>query len=216
MPESKSTKKSASAAKTKPKAAAKKAAAPRKAAAKKSTASKAATTKVAAKKTSKAAPKKTVAKKAAPKKAAAKKSKAAAKPAGDEVSVTPAETLKSMTKEDMERDAEMQALVEETEEAIEAASADATGNVRNRTAKQKAVINERVRVLIRLSKEQGYLTYKDINDNLPESVNSTEDIENVITILENLDIDVIGAEEVERYKQRLEEHWSTKFASISW
>lgn len=67
-------------------------------------------------------------------------------------------------------------------------------------------MNERVRNLIRKSKEQGYLTYGDINEELPETVESASEIENVITILENLDIDIIDSEEVELYKQRLEEH----------
>jgi len=66
-------------------------------------------------------------------------------------------------------------------------------------------VNDRIRTLIRLSKEQGYLTYKDINDELPETIESPSEIENVITILENLDIDIIDSEEVELYKQRLEE-----------
>jgi RNA polymerase primary sigma factor len=67
-------------------------------------------------------------------------------------------------------------------------------------------VNDRIRLLIRKSKEQGYLTYQDINDELPETVDSPSEIENVITILENLDIDIIDSEEVELYKQRLEEH----------
>jgi RNA polymerase primary sigma factor len=66
-------------------------------------------------------------------------------------------------------------------------------------------VNDRIRSLIRLSKEQGFLTYKDINDQLPETVDSPSEIENVITILENLDIDIIDSQEVEMYKQRLEE-----------
>ncbi len=71
---------------------------------------------------------------------------------------------------------------------------------------EKAEVNDKIRSLIRKSKEQGYLTYKDINDELPETVDSPTEIENVITILENLDIDIIDSQEVEVYKQRLEEH----------
>jgi len=69
----------------------------------------------------------------------------------------------------------------------------------------KGVINEKIGGLIRLAKEQGFLTYKDINKALPGSVESAEEIENVITILENLEIDIIESEDVEMYKQRLEE-----------
>ncbi len=68
-----------------------------------------------------------------------------------------------------------------------------------------ASINEKIRYLIRLSKEQGYLTFDDINDALPESVDNPEDIENVISILQNLEIDILDPEEVDSYKQRQEE-----------
>ncbi|MGD1032739.1 MAG: RNA polymerase sigma factor region1.1 domain-containing protein, partial [Opitutaceae bacterium] len=38
-------------------------------------------------------------------------------------------------------------------------------------------INEKIRQLIRLSKEQGYLTFDDINEALPESVENQEEID---------------------------------------
>ncbi len=66
-------------------------------------------------------------------------------------------------------------------------------------------MNEKVRSLIRLAKEQGYLTFDDINEALPESVDNPEDIESVISILQNLEIDILDADEVEGYKQRQEE-----------
>jgi RNA polymerase primary sigma factor len=66
-------------------------------------------------------------------------------------------------------------------------------------------INDKVRSLIRLSREQGYLTFSDINAALPESVDSPEEIENVINILENLEIQVIDHQEVESYKQKMED-----------
>jgi len=66
-------------------------------------------------------------------------------------------------------------------------------------------LNEKIRQLIRLAKEQGYLTVQDINKSLPDSVNNPEEIENVISILENLEIDILDAEEVENYKARMEE-----------
>ncbi len=66
-------------------------------------------------------------------------------------------------------------------------------------------LNEKIRYLIRLSKEQGYLTYADINEALPESVDNPEDIENVISILQNLEIDILDPDEVDNYKQRQEE-----------
>src|SRR3569623_3488490 len=67
------------------------------------------------------------------------------------------------------------------------------------------VINEKIRYLIRLSKEQGYLTFDDINEALPESVENQEEIDNVLSILQNLDIEILEPDQVEDYKQRQEE-----------
>jgi RNA polymerase primary sigma factor len=66
-------------------------------------------------------------------------------------------------------------------------------------------INEKIRYLIRLSKEQGYLTFDDINEALPESVENQEEIDNVLSILQNLEIEILEPEQVEDYKQRQEE-----------
>ncbi len=66
-------------------------------------------------------------------------------------------------------------------------------------------INDKIRYLIRLAKEQGYLTYTDINEAVPDLVDNPEDIENVISVLQNLDIDILDPDEVEGYKQRQEE-----------
>ena len=66
--------------------------------------------------------------------------------------------------------------------------------------------NDRIKDLIRLAKQQGYLTFTDINQALPESVDSAEEIENIISILENLEVDIIDSEEVEAYKARLAAH----------
>lgn len=76
---------------------------------------------------------------------------------------------------------------------------------RRNTAKAQEKLNERIRVLIRLSKEQGFLTYKDINKALPDSVNNPEEIENVISILQNLEVEILDDNEVEAFKARLEE-----------
>ncbi len=91
-----------------------------------------------------------------------------------------------------------------------AAAASATENA-TKEFKEKALenlsgdLNDKIRYLIRLSKEQGYLTYADINEALPESVDNPEDIENVISVLQNLEIDILDPQEVDNYKQRQEE-----------
>jgi RNA polymerase primary sigma factor len=66
-------------------------------------------------------------------------------------------------------------------------------------------INEKIRQLIRQSKEQGYLTFDDINEALPDSVENQEEIDNVLSILQNLEIEILEPDQVEDYKQRQEE-----------
>src|SRR5476651_1326374 len=96
-----------------------------------------------------------------------------------------------------------------TSEAVEAALArvrapDAPGAEGAETAAPGG-INEKIRQLIRLSKEQGYLTFDDINEALPESVENQEEIDNVLSILQNLEIEILEPDQVEDYKQRQEE-----------
>ncbi|MES2308077.1 MAG: RNA polymerase sigma factor RpoD [Verrucomicrobiota bacterium] len=60
---------------------------------------------------------------------------------------------------------------------------------------------DRLKELIRLAKEQGYLTFDDLNEALPDSTNNPEEIEGVMTFLRTLEIDIIEASEVDRFKQ---------------
>jgi RNA polymerase primary sigma factor len=161
----------------------------KKAPVKKASAKKAATKKAVAKKAAKKAPaKKAVAKKAVAKKAATKKTaKKKAEKSAEEAKAAIKKALKAVK-------AKRKAAKKSGKDQIETPIGEKGGDV-----------NDRIRSLIRQSKEQGYLTYKDINDQLPETVDSPAEIENVITILENLDIDIIDSEEVELYKQRIEE-----------
>jgi RNA polymerase primary sigma factor len=63
-------------------------------------------------------------------------------------------------------------------------------------------INDKIRALIRQSKEQGYLTFDDINEALPDSVENQEEIDNVLSILQNLEIEILEPEQVEEFKAR--------------
>ena len=68
--------------------------------------------------------------------------------------------------------------------------------------KASEILNEKIRQLIALAKQQGFLTVQDINSHLPESVKKADEIENVINILENLEIDILDNEEAERQRQQ--------------
>ncbi|MEM9399585.1 MAG: RNA polymerase sigma factor RpoD [Verrucomicrobiota bacterium] len=59
----------------------------------------------------------------------------------------------------------------------------------------------RIRELIKTAREQGYLTYDDLEEALPGSVNNPDQIEAILGFLRNLEIDVIDASDVDRYKQ---------------
>jgi RNA polymerase primary sigma factor len=75
----------------------------------------------------------------------------------------------------------------------------------NATDMAASGINEKIRQLIRQSKEQGYLTFDDINEALPESVENQEEIDNILSILQNLEIEILEPDQVKEYKQRMEE-----------
>jgi len=57
---------------------------------------------------------------------------------------------------------------------------------------------QKVKDLVRLAKEQGQLTYDDLNDALPSDRVTAADIDQVLTKLRSLDIEVVDAAEVER------------------
>lgn len=62
------------------------------------------------------------------------------------------------------------------------------------------VLQEKIRDLIRLAKEQGYVTYDDLNELLPAELTDSADIEIVITRLRSMEIALINASEVDRFK----------------
>jgi len=66
-------------------------------------------------------------------------------------------------------------------------------------------LTHKIQELIQLSREKGFLTVQEINAHLPEDISDAEDIENVVNILENLEIDILDEDEVERYKQKIDE-----------
>ena len=59
---------------------------------------------------------------------------------------------------------------------------------------------EKIRELIKLAKEQGYLTYDDMNEALPDSVNEPDEMEAILNRLRGMEIDIIDASQVDSYK----------------
>lgn len=63
-------------------------------------------------------------------------------------------------------------------------------------------IQEKIRELIKLAKEQEYLTYDDINEILPNNIVDPNDVEAIMEQLRSMEFDIIDASEVDRYKDR--------------
>ena len=64
-----------------------------------------------------------------------------------------------------------------------------------------AELAEKVKELVRLAQEQGYLTYGDINDALPDTFITPEDLDEIYIKLRNLEVEIVDQAEVDRVKQ---------------
>jgi RNA polymerase primary sigma factor len=62
-------------------------------------------------------------------------------------------------------------------------------------------LSEKVKELVRLAQEQGYLTYNDINDALPDGVISPDQLDDLYAKLRNLEVEIVDQAEVDRVKQ---------------
>jgi len=219
MPTTKSTKKPA--AKAKPKPAAKKTTSSAKpktktkaAAAKKVSANKPAAKKAPAKKVAKPVAKKAPAKKTAPTKASAKKTAPAKKPAASpkKTSKTAPKTSPSKTKAAAKPKASASPNASEKKKVASKTVVKTTAKEAAKSVKKsvephalKNEITDKVRNLINLSREQGFLTFKDIDKALPEIATDPEELQNVISIFNNLEIKLLDSAEVEKFKKNKEE-----------
>ncbi len=59
----------------------------------------------------------------------------------------------------------------------------------------------KIKELIRLAEEQGYLTFEDINEIIPETVINPDDLEGYLELLRAMEIDVIEAADVEKTRK---------------
>jgi len=64
---------------------------------------------------------------------------------------------------------------------------------------------QKVEELVAIAKEQGYITYEEINEILPMTFDSAEQIDQVLIFLSGMDIQVLNQAEVERQKERKKE-----------
>lgn len=183
--------------------------------------------KKAAKKTAKKAAKKVAAKKATTKKASAKKvaKKAAKKVAKKAVKKVAKKVAKKATKKVAKKAATPKKVAKKAEakaapkkeakkkpakklSKLEALLEKEAEEKAKRASKKKAPKNridtpemqEKVRELIKLAKEQDYLTYDDINEILPNDMVEPGDVEAILERLRSMEFDIIDASEVDRYR----------------
>src|SRR3990167_8471466 len=64
---------------------------------------------------------------------------------------------------------------------------------------------QKIEELVATAKEQGYLTYEEINEILPMTFDSPEQIDQVLIYLSGMDIQVLNQAEVDRQKERKKE-----------
>ena len=62
-------------------------------------------------------------------------------------------------------------------------------------------IGQKVKELLRLAHEQGYLTYNDISDALPEGLIGPEGLDEIHVKLRSLEVEIVDQAEVDRVKQ---------------
>jgi RNA polymerase primary sigma factor len=63
------------------------------------------------------------------------------------------------------------------------------------------LVAEKIKELVRLAQEQGYLTYGDINDALPDTLITPEDLDEIYIKLRGLEVEIVDQAEVDRVKQ---------------
>ena len=64
---------------------------------------------------------------------------------------------------------------------------------------------QKVEELVSIAKDQGFITYEEINDVLPMSFDSAEQIDQVLIFLSGMDIQILNQAEVDRQKERKKE-----------
>ena len=75
--------------------------------------------------------------------------------------------------------------------------------------------NDRIKDLMALASEHGFLTFEDINEAFPEDLVAIEDIDKIVGLLQSMEIDIIKQDDVEEYQARMEKEQVDKQNSRS-
>lgn len=64
---------------------------------------------------------------------------------------------------------------------------------------------QKIEEIVAISKDQGYITYEEINEILPMTFDSAEEIDQILIFLSGMDIQILNQAEVDRQKERKKE-----------
>src|ERR1035441_10113762 len=81
---------------------------------------------------------------------------------------------------------------------VPASTDTSAGAPENQAASELA---EKIKELVRLAHEQGYLTYSDITETLPDTLTGPEALDEIYLKLRSLEIEIVDQSEVDRIKQ---------------
>ena len=70
--------------------------------------------------------------------------------------------------------------------------------------------NDRIKELMALASDHGFLTFEDINEAFPEDMVVVEDVDKVVGLLQSMEIDIIRQDDVEEYQARMEKEQADK------
>ncbi len=80
---------------------------------------------------------------------------------------------------------------------------------------QREERNEKIKELIALASEHGFLTNEDIDEALPDDLVVAEDVDKVVALLKSMEVEIIRADEVEEFKARMEKEEREKQSARS-
>lgn len=147
------------------------------------------------------------------KKTASKKSKASKKPA----KAAPAPKKKVSTKKSAPSKSAVTVKPSPDQEPTEEMLADQEAAAKSAGTLVQITVNredrnQKIKELIALATDQGYLTYDDINEAMPESVVNADEFDGIVILFRGMDIEVIESSEVEKFKESAEKEERAKQA----
>ncbi len=137
------------------------------------------------------------AKKAAEEKARAEAAEQEAKDAEEqeegqeeEVELTPEEKAQKLFESESVRQEDIEAQIKQEE----------AGAAKKIDAETKDARNQKIKELIALAEDQGYLTFEDVNEAIPDSVIDPDELESYLALLRGMDIDIVQSQDVDKVK----------------